>query len=64
VAYFKGLAAVYMNRLSRSTTNLGQGSQYGGRGLNYSCGVDGVEDLSHLGRLKALNWVVRPASIC
>jgi hypothetical protein len=58
VAYFKGLAAVYMNRLSRSTTNLGQG-----RGLYCSCRVDGVEELSHLGRLKALSCVVRPASI-
>jgi len=63
VAYFKGLAEVYMNRLSRSTTNLTQGSQYGGRGLNCSCRVDGVEELSHLGPLKTLNCVVRPASI-
>jgi hypothetical protein len=61
VAYFKGLVAVYMNRLSRSTTNLSQGSHYGGRSLNCSCRVEGVEELSHLGRLKALNCVVRPA---
>jgi hypothetical protein len=63
VAYFKGLLAVYMIRLTRSTTNLGEGSQDGGRGLNCSCRVDGVEELSHVGRLKALNCVVRPASM-
>jgi len=44
VAYFKEVAAVYMNRLSISTTNLGQGSYYGGRGLNCSRRVDGVEE--------------------
>jgi len=63
VAYFKGLADVYMNRLSRSTTNLTQGNQYGGRGLNFSCRVDSVEESLHLGRLKTLNCAVRPASI-
>jgi hypothetical protein len=63
VAYFRGLAAVYMNRLSRSTTNLSQGSHYGGQSLNCSHRVDDVEQLSHLGRLKALNCVVRSAGI-
>jgi hypothetical protein len=47
VAYFKGLAAVYMNRLSRSTTNLSQGSHYDGQSLSCSCRVDGVEELLH-----------------
>ena len=53
LAYFKGLAALYVNRLSRSTTNLSQSSHCSGRVLNCSCRVDGAKELSHLGPLKA-----------